>query len=105
VVSTARGSIRRTDEASMLHKSMQATRIASRPAGVAPASQYAASSAVRPCTCPSSPCWPSRSKKQVCHLSDEPGPAAAVLVDAQVRHRHRVLIQDRVSPRRERLIR
>ena len=53
----------------MLHRSMQTTRTASRQAGVAPASQYAASSAVRPCTWPSSPCWPGRSKKQVCHLS------------------------------------
>ena len=53
----------------MLHKSMQTTWMASRQAGVAPASQYAASSAVRPCTCPSSPCWPPRSKKQVCHRS------------------------------------
>ena len=53
----------------MLHRSMQTTRTASRHAGVALASQYAASSAVRPCTWPSSPCRPSRSKKQVCHRS------------------------------------
>ena len=53
----------------MLHRSMQAIWTASRHAGVAPASQYAASSAVWPCTCPSSPCSPDRSKKQVCHRS------------------------------------
>ncbi len=41
----------------MPHMSMQTARIASRQAGAAPASQYAASSAVRPCTCPSSPCF------------------------------------------------
>jgi hypothetical protein len=53
----------------MLHRSMHTTWTASRHAGVAPASQYAASSAVRPCTWPSSPCRPSRPEKQVCHLS------------------------------------
>ena len=101
----------------MLHESMQATWTASRHAGVAPASQYAASSAVRPSTWPSSPCWPSRSKKQVCHLSastvyspvllidGEPGPAAAVLVDAQVRHRRCGLAQHRVSGGGERPVR
>ena len=39
------------------------------PGRVAPASQCAASAAVRPCTWPSRPWFPSRSKKQVCHLS------------------------------------
>ena len=96
--------------------SMQTTWTASRHAGVAPASQYAASSAVRPCTCPSSPCRPSRSKKQVCHRSassdvlpgllvdGEPGPAAAVLIDAQVRHRRHGLVQHRVRGGGERLV-
>ena len=100
----------------MLHKSMQTTWTASRHAGVAPASQYAASSAVRPCTCPSSPCRPDRSKKQVCHLSassdvlpglridGEAGPAAAVLIDAQVRHRGRGLVQQRVRGGGERIV-
>ena len=40
----------------MLHMSIATTLIASRHAGAAPASQYAASSAVRPSTWPSSPC-------------------------------------------------
>lgn len=40
----------------MLHRSMQTTWTASRQAGVAPASQYAASSAVRSSTCPGRPC-------------------------------------------------
>jgi hypothetical protein len=53
----------------MLPMSIATTRIASRRAGAAPTSQYAASSAVRPSTWPSSPCSPDRSKKQVCHLS------------------------------------
>ena len=39
----------------MLHMSIATTRIASRQAGAACASQYAASSAVRPSTWPSSP--------------------------------------------------
>jgi hypothetical protein len=34
-----------------------------------------------------------------------PGPAAAVLVDAQVRHRHRGLLQHRVCGGGERLVR
>ena len=39
------------------------------PGGSRLASQYAASSAVRPSTWPSRPCPPARSKKQVCHRS------------------------------------
>ena len=49
--------------------SIATVRTASRQEGVACASQYAASSAVRPSTCPSSPWSPDRSKKQVCHRS------------------------------------
>ena len=48
---------------------MATTSMRSRHAGLAWASQYAASSAVRPSTCPSSPWSPDRSKKQVCHRS------------------------------------
>ena len=101
----------------MLDRSMQTTWMASRQAGVVPASQYAASSAVRPCTWPSSPCWPDRSEKQVCHLSasrvysrvcgfdGEPGPAAAMLIDPQVRHRGRGVAQQRIRRGGERLVR
>jgi hypothetical protein len=53
----------------MLHMSIATTRTAFRHAADSPASQYAVSSAVRPSTCPSSPCSPDRSKKHVCHLS------------------------------------
>jgi hypothetical protein len=101
----------------MLHRSMRTTRTASRQAGAAPASQYAASSAVRPSTWPSRPCWPSRSKKQVCQRAAsrvycpvrsstaKRGPAAAVLVNAQVRHRRCGLVQERVRGGGERIMR
>ena len=57
----ARGSIRRTADRKIAHMSIATTWTASRQAGVAPASQYAASSAVRPSTWPSMPCSPARS--------------------------------------------
>jgi hypothetical protein len=57
----ARGSIFRTADAKMAHMSIATTSTASRQAGVAPASQYAVSSAVRPSTWPSRPWFPSRS--------------------------------------------
>ena len=83
----------------MPHRSMHTTWTASRQAGVAPASQYAASSAVRPSTWPSRPCLPSRPEKQVCHLSArrayfpvrsstaKRARPPAVLINAQARHR------------------
>ena len=96
--------------------SMATTSIRSRQAGAACASQYAASSAVRPCTCPSRPCFPSWSKKQVCHLSASStyspvcsftanrARAATVLVDPQVRYRRRVLVQHPARGGGERLV-
>ncbi len=37
-------------------------------------------------------------------VGGEARPAAAVLIDAQVRHRCRVLVRQRIGPRRERLV-
>ena len=99
----------------MLHMSMATTRTASRHAGDAPASQYAASSAVRPSTCPSSACSPDRSKKRVCHRSASSTyspvspsrshrAAPAVLIDAQVRHRGQGLLQHGARGGGERLV-
>src|SRR5690349_1678756 len=86
--------------------SMATTRTASRQAGVAPASQYAASPAVRPSTWPSRPLTagqvikagvpPVREKGVLAGLLVAPPPcaSAAVLVNAQVSDRFRVLAED-----------
>ena len=70
----------------MEHISMATAWIASRQAARACASQYAASSAVRPSTCPNSPWSPDRSKKQVCQRSASKTYSP---VSASVRHRGR----------------
>ena len=83
----------------MVHMSMATTRTASRHAGAASASEYTASSAVRPSTCSSGPLAAGQVKEagmppvREQHvlpgllIKPPPGPAPAVLVDAQVRHR------------------
>ena len=57
------GRARRTADRNTVHMSMATTSTRSRQAGGAWSSQYAASSAVRPSTCPSMPCSPDRSQK------------------------------------------
>ncbi len=101
----------------MLHKSMHTTWTASRQAGVAPASQYAASSAVRPFHLAQQALLtvqveeagvpPVREQAVLPGLliDGEAGPAAAVLIDPQVRHRRGIPLQQRIGPRRERLMR
>jgi len=82
----------------MLYRSMQTTRTPSRHAAATPASQYAASSALRPWTRPSSNVGRPLEEVGVPPVRDqdvfpgllidgEPCPAAAVRVDAQMCHR------------------
>jgi hypothetical protein len=99
----------------MVHMSMATTRTASRHAGAASASQYTASSAVRPSTCPSRPLAAGQVKEAGMPpvrehvlpgllIKPPPGPAPAVLVDAQVRHRRGRLLQHQVSRGGERAV-
>ena len=101
----------------MLHRSMQATRTASRHAGVAPASRlFPAVHGGAALHLPEQP-LPAGQVKEAgvppvrehgvlpgLLIGGEPRPAAPVLIDSQVRHRSRVLVQYRVRRGGERVV-
>ena len=100
----------------MLHKSMQTTWTASRQGGGGAASPvrgviggaafHLAEQGLLAVQVEKSRCHRSASTVYYPVLIDgEPGPAAAVLIDAQVRHRRRILVQHGIGSSRERRVR